>query len=387
MGILKVSFAGIELDNPLIIAACPATESLRGISACAVSGAGAVITKSISDYAPENFNIGYRRTYIDDRGLWAMSAYRRETLTLEDGADLIRMAVDEVDIPIIASVTATSVSIGDWLPTCLAMEKAGARAIQLDLFYLPQPICFPRTITKLIELLANLSSNIEIPIIPKLNIEIPAFLAASAFEDTGIAGISLLDSISTSPPIDPYQGGRPQYRFVDNPDRASIFGSWQLPLTSHYTFVLSRLSNLPLCVGGGLTNGYDVIEMMMLGATTVQFATEILINGYKRIPEILKEIDDFLDDNNLEMINTLCGSAKSYFGSDGEAEFTKACVTVEHNLCSLCNRCLDLAFCNAITLSDQRINIDEANCDGCGLCTFKCDTGALTLRRNDENET
>jgi len=376
---LETEFAGVRLRNPVVIAACPATESVENIIMCAKAGAGAVITKSIASYDAQALQAGYRRTYVDRRGMWAMSTYRRETLTLEAGRRLVAEAVERTNIPIIASVTALDTALDSWYPTCVAVREAGASMIQLDFFYLPQPVCTPRNAAALTALVSDLSRDIEIPIVPKLNLEIPALFAAEAFKNTGIAGISLLDSVHVPPPILPDTDGRPAHRFVEKPSRASLFGSWQLPLTLHYTYLLSRFTSFPLCVGGGLMDSHDVIEVMMLGATTVQFATAVLLYGYGRITEIVREIERFLEQRHLDNVGALRGLAYQYLGSEGETKFTAARAQVDHDLCIRCDRCLDLAFCTAITLVDEYIQIIQSRCDGCGLCTFYCKVGALKV--------
>jgi Pyruvate/2-oxoacid:ferredoxin oxidoreductase delta subunit len=259
------------------------------------------------------------------------------------------------------------------------MQEAGASMVQLDFFYLPQPVCVARNATALTTLVTNLSHDLKIPIVPKLNIEIPAIFAAEVFRDTGIAGISFLDSVHVPPPILLDTGGRPAHRFVVKPSRASLFGTWQLPLTLHYTYLLSRFTTFPLCVGGGLMDSRDAIEIIMLGATAVQFATAILLHGYGRITEILRGIEEFLGQKRLDNVTALRGLAHQYLGGESETMFTTAQAKVDHDLCTRCDRCLELAFCTAIGLVDEHIQIIQSQCDGCGLCTFYCEAGALEV--------
>ena len=51
--------------------------------------------------------------------------------------------------------------------------------------------------------------------------------------------------------------------------------------------------------------------------------------------------------------------------------------------CAACGTCVDRCFFRAISLSegDDRAQIDESRCMGCGVCTVTCPTEALRLRR------
>lgn len=127
-------------------------------------------------------------------------------------------------------------------------------------------------------------------------------------------------------------------------------------------------------------NSHDAIELMMLGATTVQFATAILLYGYGRITEIVDGIGEFLEKGHMNDVVALRGLAHQFIGDGCDTTFGAARSEVDHSLCNRCDRCLQLTFCAAITLIDERIDIDTTRCDGCGLCTFFCEAGAIAVK-------
>jgi len=257
--------------------------------------------------------------------------------------------------------------------------------IQLDLFYLPQPVCSPKGVRATLDLIDCLCSELSIPVMPKLNIEIPAYLAAGLLSGSKIAALSYLDSVRVPPPINIYAGGRLTFRFVNKPSGSSLFGSWQKPLTLHYTYVLSQLVELPLCAGGGLTSGDDAIEMIMLGATAVQFASAIVLHGFNRITNILSDMERFLEEGSYQDIDTLRGIAWREIGSPNETAFDNVRAEVDPALCSTCGRCLELVFCGAISEDRGRVHISSQRCDGCNLCTFVCEASAITLQQRQIN--
>jgi len=376
---LSVKFAGIELKNPVIIASSPATESAKNIIKCWEAGAGGIVTKSIAGYKRSGSMQGARRVYINHHGMWAMSTFQRETLTLEAGTRLVANATKKVDIPVIASATALDVNIESWYSTCYALQEAGATMIQLDLFYFPQPICATENLRDLISLLKYLSVNLSIPIIVKLNIEMPVHLMARLLRNLDIAGISYLDSVHVPPPIMVETGGSLAHQFVKKPSICSLFGSWQKPLTLQYTHILSELTRFPLCAGGGLMNSKDAIEVLMIGATLVQFATAILLYGYRKITEIVTGIECFLSKSGYEDIGAIRGIAQQYMGLESETSFMNAKAEVDPTLCTQCGKCLNLVFCDAIVRKEGKIQVIRGRCEGCSLCKYICDAGAIQV--------
>lgn len=383
---LEVDFAGLKLKNPVIAASAPPTETLRNIEECARAGAGAVVTKTSANFDPKGLVLGGRRTYVDpgdpdESPLWAQGTFRHETLTIEEGAQLVAQAAKSVDIPIIASVGGLVLEPEDWLKSCLAMQDAGASMIQLDLFYVPQPRCSPENIERLIRVLKAVTSHLSIPVAPKLNHDIPVHYAAQILKGTGISAVIATDSLRVPLPVNIGNGGRPLMQYIEGARECSLFGKWQKPITLQYTSVLYHELGLPISAGGGFVSGDDAIEAIMLGATTVQFATQIIRYGFGQITKILKQMNLFMERNRFERITDLRGMAHTYINWDGLEQFEEARAVVDYDLCIDCGRCTRVVFCQDIHLDQLgKVKIEDT-CDGCGLCPTVCPVeGALTVQ-------
>lgn len=378
MARLDLNFAGLKLNNPVIVAACPATETVDRIRRCAEAGAGAVITKSIGTHPAKPNAYGRRRMFVDSRGLWGTSTFERETLSLECGCSLVAEAREVVDIPIIASVTACDCREPSWLPMCLALVDSGAAAIQLDLFYLPAPLLVNNS-RQLHNLVASLSEDIGIPVIPKLNIEIPATVVSEVFAGTRIAGISLLDSVRVPPPVCWEPTASLGFQFLESPSSASLFGGWQLPLTLHYVSVLTRETTWPLIAGGGIETPADAISVLAAGAQAVQVAASVLVRGYHHIETIVQELDRFLGAHHFSTIEEMRSSFVKLTAGQEVPVFSPAVAAVHVDHCKRCGRCRDLCFCEAIMEHDGLPQIVPEACDGCSACTYFCPNAALYL--------
>ncbi|MFO1078011.1 MAG: 4Fe-4S binding protein [Planctomycetota bacterium] len=379
MASLAVDFCGLLLKNPVVMASAPPTETVDSIARCAEAGAAAAITKTIANFDELAFPLGARRSRLDDKGLWALSTFRRETLTLDAGIRLVTGAVKGAGIPIIASVGALEMHPESWLPTCLAVQEAGAAMIQLDLFYVPHPRCSPASVEQLRTLINYLASRLRIPIAPKLNIELPAHYAAQVLADSPIGAAFAIDSVRVPMPLDMKNGAKPLIQNVPNAGECSMFGAWQKPITLQYARTLAERLRAPLCVGGGLMNGWDAAEAIVFGATTVQFATVVIQKGYKIIRSITQQLEESLDKAGYETIVAARGSAIERFAlNEPGIQFGNMTARVDHDTCILCGRCTDIVFCSDISIVDNKIRID-AHCDGCGLCVEVCPTKPKSL--------
>lgn len=382
MALLTTNFCNIKLKNPIIIASCPATETLEGVLKCAQAGAGAIILKSIADYNVLEFEHIPRRTYIDKKGIWATSSFSREVSPKDAGIELITRAKELVSIPIIASVAGLSFELNDWLPLCMEAQNAGADMIQLDLFYLEQPIAESTNFTNLIQVIDLISKELRVPIIPKLNVEIPAYLVAKHFPKTHIAGLSLLDSVRVNSPISLSEGGTHCYKNIQVPGMSSVVGQWELPLTQHYTFILAKHTIFDMCVGGGLHDALDAVEMLMLGATTVQYCTSILLNGYSYITKLVNDLEKLVEQAGYSSVMELRGKVLSNMYTDIQkprTSFVSSYAEVDKSKCCNCQRCKNQAWCHAIEVQKDAAFINRAKCEGCSFCISLCKYKAIKL--------
>lgn len=383
---LTTDYCGVKLRNPVIIASCPATESIGGIKKCYENGAGAVILKSMAQYRTDKYTKIPRRVYFDKRGLWATSSFSREVLDKDNGLKLLDKCVQYGKIPIIASVAGLSYEPEGWIPLCKDVQNLGADIIQLDLFYLEQPIVTPLNFRRLIDLISVIANEIKIPIIPKLNIEIPAYLAAQSFNSTNIKGISLLDSIRVNSPISVEKAGNFCYQNIHKPGMSSVVGRWQMPITQHYLYILSKHTSMEMCAGGGLWDAKDALEMFMLGAKTVQYCAAILENGYSYITQIISDMESLLKEYGYFSVQQLYNKSLEYSSTDiqeADTSYVNMYAIVNRNNCKVCRRCINNGWCEALICENGIVRIDKDICEGCGFCTHLCKNNAIELIKRE----
>ena len=137
---LSTRYLGLMLRNPLVASASPLCEELDNIRLMEDAGAGAVVLHSLFE---EQINL---ESHHLDRYLSHGTESYAESLTYfpdmtsynlgPDGyLEHVRRAKAAVDIPIIGSLN--GVSTGGWITYARKIEQAGADALELNVYYVP----------------------------------------------------------------------------------------------------------------------------------------------------------------------------------------------------------------------------------------------------------
>lgn len=166
MAQLKTTFAGLTLNNPIIISSSGLTNSLAKIQKLEEAGAGAVVLKSVFE---EQINMqagsmhGYGSPEADDY----LGAYVRSH-ALNEHITLIEDVKKHCKIPVIASINCYSDS--EWTDFARLMEEAGADALELNILSLQTskdytPGSFEQ---RHIDILRHIKKVVRIPVIMKL---------------------------------------------------------------------------------------------------------------------------------------------------------------------------------------------------------------------------
>lgn len=296
---METRFMNFRLKSPIVVASSPATENIPNIMKCYNNGAGAVILKTAADYQSTGV-VRNRKWYWGEKGIWSQSTFEREIFQITNCCEIIQEVKDMMDIPLIASFTANSWYSTEWLEGIDKLSSNGADMIQLDLFYVSQEKDTDKMDYNLKTLLKEVYTKSSIPIIPKLNINFPLVKINKMVKETGIKGVSILDSVRVPPPVEIDENHILKYPNGIGSNGTSCFGNWQLPLTEAYLHEAVK-EGLEVCAGGGICSPIDGIQILMRGAKTIQVATGILRNGYPWIRELNDAIERFLDKNELTL--------------------------------------------------------------------------------------
>jgi dihydroorotate dehydrogenase (fumarate) len=369
MSDLTTRFAGLTLRSPIVAASAPPTESADAIRRCADAGIGAVVTKSIVDYARADRIHLPRRAKRHVNGQWSIQgSFSSETLTLREGLDLFDALGGRIDVPVIASVGVLGDDARSTASSCRRLQEAGAAMIHLDLFYLPHPRASAVALSALQQTFRAVRESCSIPVTAKLNLELPAHLVAQHLDPTLLDGIFVLDSIRVPTELD--DRGNCAIPHLAGAIECSLFGPWQKPQTLQYTRILSELTTLPICAGGGLQNAADILESIALGATAVQFATQLMVHGSPWITKTTRALEAALHERGYASIEAFGAAVRNKPRLPETAMPVRAIINRKD--CTDCGVCTRLMFCSHISQRVGELPVIGEECYGCGFCVPLC---------------
>jgi len=156
------------------------------------------------------------------------------------------------------------------------------------------------------------------------------------------------------------------------------------PITQRHVSEVAKAVKVPISACGGVTTWEDVIEYIMLGATTVQICTSIMWQGYGHFKTLLKGLEEYLEREKLESLDAIRGKTLPHITTIEEASQRpplvsqvdpERCTNLKKGGCKVCGK---VCFYGAIEFS-PRLRLKTEHCDGCNLCVEVCPVGALRL--------
>ncbi len=296
MSQLETTYLGLKLKNPVIVGSSGLTSSIDKIKKIEEKGAGAIVLKSIFEEQIK-FEAGKLANGSDSPEAWDYVNYYVKNNTVQQYLDLIKKAKQEVKIPVIASINC--VSSKEWTGFAKSIEEAGADAIEINVFVLPND----RNATAekyeniYFELAEKLKSTLKIPFAFKLGSHFSNLVGF--IQKLNVPGVVLFNRFY-APDID-----------IDNMEliAAEIFSS---PADIHNSLrwvgiISSKISDLDIAASTGVHDGKAVIKQILAGANAVQVCSTLYKNGIDHLESIIKEIEEWMDKHGYNNIDEFRG--------------------------------------------------------------------------------
>ncbi|MCD4833930.1 MAG: dihydroorotate dehydrogenase-like protein [Bacteroidales bacterium] len=296
MSQLETTYLGLKLRNPVIVGSSGLTSSIDKIKKIEEKGAGAIVLKSIFEEQIK-FEAGRLANGSDSPEAWDYVNYYVKNNTVQQYLDLIKKAKQEVKIPVIASINC--VSSKEWTGFAKSIEEAGADAIEINVFVLPND----RNATAekyeniYFELAEKLKSTLKIPFAFKLGSHFTNLVGF--IQKLNVPGVVLFNRFY-APDID-----------IDNMKftTSEVFSSpADIRNSLRWVGIISsKISDLDIAASTGVHDGKAVVKQILAGANAVQVCSTLYKNGIDHLESIIKEIEDWMSKHGYNNINEFRG--------------------------------------------------------------------------------
>lgn len=302
MANLTTNYLGLTLKNPIIIGSCGLTNSVANLIEIEKKGAGAVVLKSIFEEqimheASRNLTTNNHEFYYPEAEDY-INEYTK-IHKLEEYLNLIKEAKKSIQIPVIASINCTSA--GEWTSFATEIEKAGADAIELNIFVLPSNVDknsedFENNYFNILD---AVKKHVKIPVAIKTSLYFSALAKTMVKLSWAGADSLVLFNRFYSPDID-----------IDKMTITSsnVFSRHEeIGLSLRWIALLSDKVKCDLCATTGIHDGSGVIKQILAGATSVQVVSAVYKNGFDVIEQMLHDIETWMDQKEFKTINEFKG--------------------------------------------------------------------------------
>ena len=302
---LSTNYLGVVLKNPIVASSSPLSHTVESIQRLEDAGASAVVMYSLFEeqitfdsFYVDHYLRNNTNSYAESLSYFPeMDSYN---VWPDEYLNLIRRAKEAVDIPIIGSLN--GVSIGGWTNYAGLIEDAGADALELNIYYVPTSIDLTgREVEEIYtDMLRQVKRSVTIPIAVKLN---PYFSSvanmAKRLSDEGANGLVFFNRF--------YQPDFDLEKLEVAP-RLVLSNSHELRLPLRWVAILYGRLMADLAITTGIHTSEDVLKGLMAGAKVTMMASELLQNGVRRIKEVLREIEIWMDEHEYASVAQMIGS-------------------------------------------------------------------------------
>lgn len=312
---LKTEYLGISLKNPLVVSSSGLTDSTAKIKKLEDAGAGAVVLKSLFEE-----QIYYEAGRLAEQEMYPeagdyLRAYSVSNST-ENYLRLIEDSKKETSIPVIASINC--VTANEWVNFAKDIEKAGADALELNVFFLPldknhSAAEYENLYNEILLRVKNVSS---IPVSVKIGHQFtnPVSFINSLYY-RGVKGVVMFNRFF-EPDID-----------IDRMEivPAEVFSrAADIRLALRWiAIVADKVKNINIAASTGVHNGKAIIKLLLAGATVTQVCSAIYRDGPDAIKIMLHEVEEWMDKKGFSSLDEFRGKM-SYGNIDDPVKYERA---------------------------------------------------------------
>lgn len=389
---LSINFLGIKLENPFILSASPSTDELEMvINGLNAGWAGAILKTTSVEENPVPLKYPMMSSFGN---------YYRRVLGLGNIDLISKYHIDEVEkrvkilkerFPeklIAASIMGSKKE--DWQNLVYRLKKANVDLIECS-FSCPQGSMGEapgRMLAQSIEATEKVTRWVkeaaeDTPILIKITPQVTDIVEiARAVKRGGADGITASNTIPSLLGIDIYTF-EPYPSVFGISSYSGLSGNAIKPITLRTIAEIKRNVDIIISGNGGAYSSRDAIEIMLVGASNVQFCTLPMVYGFRVIEELKSGISHYLEEMNFKSPLDIVGKTLEKIKSNEELPIIEVKAKIDKEKCIGCDLCF--ISCNdgghmAVEIKENRIaEVNIEKCVGCALCMQVCPVDAISM--------
>jgi dihydroorotate dehydrogenase (fumarate) len=302
---LSTTYLGLNLKNPIVAASSPLTQKPETARELEAAGVSALVMHSLFEeqIIQESLKLHEdleRGTESYAEAITYLPTFGQYSIGPGTYLGILKKVKQAVKIPVLGSLN--GISAGGWIEYAQKIEDAGADALELNIYYLAtNPAQTSAELEDIyLRLVSDIRKKIHIPLAIKLSpfiTSLPNF--ARKLAEAGADGLVLFNRF--------YQPDFDLEKLEVVPNLVlSSSNDMRLPL--RWIAILHGRIKIDLAMTGGVHTGLDVLKAMMAGASVTSIASELLMNGIRRVSEILAEMSIWMEEHEYKSVKQMKGS-------------------------------------------------------------------------------
>ncbi len=295
---LSIRLTNIDLKHPIMNASGVMGNSVESIVKLIKSNVSAVVTKTLTLERRE----GYSTPVLIPLEYGLLNAIGLANPGIDSLYEFVKI-VKKHNLPVIASISGRN--INEYVESTIKALDAGVDGLELNMSC-PHTLDYRvDSIETIREITSSVKSICSKPIWVKLS------YSRELIRETGVAlesGADAVVLINTIP-------GMVIDIYVSKPVLSNKYGGLSgpaiHPIAIYCIYSIYREYGCEIIGAGGIVDWKTAIETIQAGARALQLATAFYMKGYGVVNEILKGIEKYMVENNINSIDELIGLAHS----------------------------------------------------------------------------
>jgi len=302
---LSTTYLGLRLPHPFMPGASPLVDDLDTVRRLEDAGAAAIVMHSLfEEQIVHEAALVARYLAVPDAAAFAaalpaLTDFDSFTLGPEEYLAHIHKLKAVVAIPVIASLNGTSE--GDWLSYARLLERAGADALELNVYAVAADVedRSEDLESRILRMLRTVKRAVGIPVAFKLS---PFYTALAGFAarlaERGADGLVPFNRFY-QPDVDVETcAAVPALRLSDPAE---------LRLRLRWLAILAGRTGASLAVSGGVHSSLDAVKALMAGADAVQLVSTLLRHGPEQLTNLRRDLALWLEEHGHDSLAAIKG--------------------------------------------------------------------------------